>query len=240
LLQRDLGQKERIVKTRFTVVLLFALACVWGCKKKPAPIVQEAPKAHFEADFASEPYLPVGNGFASFLVEQYDFNHNGTGAQGVLLEAQKNHMQSDDGQPSGYHYFLYSSKVHASDDGSMRCDLGKMLTDPGQHAYKAIMMSVTGEGFVSDSEIALENEDYNRSYPGKGCDFLLTGVHSQDTIPDDVWKRADAMWKEAEQKTLADRARAKEEANQAEKDASSPANDSAAVTEDNSHSQEPQ
>ena len=161
----------------------------------------EAVKSSVEADFYSAKYMPVGNGWGSFLVEQYDKSHNGSGEQGILLEMQVNDQNSDAGQPSGYHFFLYSPRVHPSDDASTQCDLGEMVTDPSGGTYRVIMVGVSGEGFLHDSEFYRENESYQGSYPAEGCKFVLTGVHSLGAIPEDVWARADRLWQQEEQKS---------------------------------------
>jgi hypothetical protein len=168
----------------------------------------EKPKV--EADLASAPYAPVGEGNASVIVEQYDFNHNNTGRQGVLVETQMNHFQPDDGQPSGHHYFIYSPKIHSSNDGSMKCDIGSMLIDSHGQRFKVLMFGVAGEGFITSSTINRENDNVVGIYPGNGCDFIFTAVHSFGAIPEDVWDRADALWQREEAKALAERAKAKE------------------------------
>lgn len=199
---------------------LVVLLAVAGCKNQDqqaatssAPtVVQAAPvsRAKVEADFASAPYSPVGEGNASVLVEQYNFNHNNTGRQGVLVQTQINHLQADDGQLSGHHYFIYSPKIHNSDDESTKCDLREMLTDSHGQTFKFLMFGVAGEGFINSSTINRENENVIGLYPGRGCDFVITGVHSLGTIPEDVWDRADALWQQEEAKVLAERAKAKE------------------------------
>jgi hypothetical protein len=167
----------------------------------------ENPKT--EADFASAPYSPVGEGNASVLVEQYDLNHKHTGRQGVLVQTQINHLQPDDGQLSGHHYFIYSPKIHDSDDESLKCDIGKLLVDSHGQTFKYLMFGVAGEGFINSNRINRENENTIGLYPGRGCDFIITGVHSFGTIPEDVWDRADALWQREETKVLAERAKAK-------------------------------
>lgn len=168
-----------------------------------------------ESDFRSAPYMAAQHGLLSLIVRAYDFNHNDTGRQGILAEAQINHLQPDDGRPSGYYFFIYNPRIHKSDDGSADCDLGKMLTDPAQHAYESLMFMASGEGFITDDDIGRENGDYNGTYPGKGCQFVLTGVHTRGIIPEDVWDRADSMWRQ-ESKKLAVAATTNEEKPQTE------------------------
>lgn len=201
------------MKKNIIILPMFALFYILACKKRPAEIGQIAkPTASqrqpVEADFSTLPYEPVGDGFGSFLIERSDLNHNNSGAQGVLLEIQKNSLHLDDGQPSGYHFFLYNPQIHTSTDGSTQCDLQKLTKDGDGNSYKILMMTASGEGFIKDDEISPQDDQYTSIYPANGCDFIITGVHTDgEAIPEDVWTRADKLWNQdkAKEATPADR-----------------------------------
>ncbi|MGD0442890.1 MAG: hypothetical protein ABSA39_03045 [Edaphobacter sp.] len=194
-------------------IALFGLVGTSGCKRK-APLAESAAVATrvpVEADFSSAPYAPAEKGSASFLIEQADFSHNGTGQQGLLLETQKSDLDVDplNAPVTGYHYFLYNPHVHISANGSTKCDLEEMVRASPSQNFKIIMTNVNGEGFITDEHIGLEGEGMTGYYPVGGCDFLITGVHTSGVIPDDVWSRSNAMWQRNEPIAVATRAKEK-------------------------------
>lgn len=148
-----------------------------------------------EADFASAKYTPVpSNVSASFRIEMGDANYRGTGQQGVLLETLD--ISSIDQDPlyastTGYHFFLYNHSVHTSKSEETTCDLNQVV-----NGYSVLMMELDGEGSVTGNRIAQEGSNTVGYYPGADCNFIITGVHSDGTIPDDVWDRADALWQQ--------------------------------------------
>ena len=181
-------------------ILAFAGLCIalgTGCKRNASATneaVQPAPQATREADFASAKYTPVpATGSGSFRIETGDANYRGTGAQGVLLETLN--ISSLDEDPvnasgTGYHFFLYNHSVHPSESGQTKCNLSDLVD-----GFSVLMFDVNGEGLIKTERIAQEGTSNVGYYPGAGCSFILTGVHSTGTIPDDVWVRAEEMWK---------------------------------------------
>jgi hypothetical protein len=209
------GTKRPTLFVKITVVLLgatlaaFALHHVLSTLKtdgatsaaqaQSAPVA-DVPQPTREADFASAKYMPVpSNGSASFKIEMGDADHNGTGQQGVLLETLD--ISSIDEDPlnastTGYHFFLYNHGVHTSKSGETKCDLNQVV-----NGYSVLMFDVDGEGLVKVDRIAQEGQNAVGYYPGADCHFIITGVHSTGTIPDDVWARSEAMWKQAQAAT---------------------------------------